>query len=88
MSSRRGRGFADTRRDKDAPGTEFERLKREERLKRGDPAPSIEGWVVIVTGLHDVCHNSSPFFFPPCCCCHSSSHDDMQSCVCENAHRR
>lgn len=61
MSSRRGRGFADTRRDKDAPGTEFERLKREERLKRGDPAPSIEGWVVIVTGLHDVCHNSSPF---------------------------
>lgn len=84
MSSRRGRGFADTRRDKDAPGTEFERLKREERLKRGDPAPSIEGWVVIVTGLHDVCHNSS--LFPMLLL--SGSHNDMQSCVCENAHRR
>lgn len=63
MSSRRGRGFADTRHGKDAADGEFERLGREERLKRGDPAPSIEGWVVIVTGLHDVCFKILSFSF-------------------------
>ena len=54
MTTRRGRGFR-SERDDGAMTDEFDRVSHGEKLKRGDPAPSIEGWVVIATGLKDVC---------------------------------